>query len=107
MGAFCESVVFVSVRVRLNLNPAIWETIAATGERWTLRLWGIREAEPNIHETGANYFGVAEERVSAAWPFTFTESQIWAMRPSLSMRKVLRTMPLKLRPMNFFMRHWP
>ena len=58
---------------------------------------------------GKVYFGVvvAEARVSAAWFFTRTESQIWAMWPVLSMRKVVRTIPLKVRPMNFFMRHWP
>src|SRR5690606_12360424 len=37
-----------------------------------------------------------------AWPGTFTGCQRWATRPSGSIRKVLRTMPITFRPYMFF-----
>jgi hypothetical protein len=44
---------------------------------------------------------------SPAWPFTRTSSQISSILPSAPIRKVLRTIPLKILPMNFFGRHTP
>jgi hypothetical protein len=67
----------------------------------TAAIEGVRDALRVI-----GYFEAAA-RVSAAWPLTRTASQIWAILPSSSIKKVLRTIPLKLRPMNFFMRHCP
>src|ERR1700743_1085296 len=95
------------VWVGLNLNPAFCRTNAVQGGEWNGcgRRIDLGEVEskppPSQTEGGAPrgrlgtatverfYFEEAAERVSAAWPFTFTASQICSILPSGPIRKVL------------------
>ena len=44
---------------------------------------------------------------SATWPGTLTLCQTWRTTPSLSMRKVARSIPMYLRPYMLFSTHTP
>src|SRR5216684_863423 len=58
--------------------------------------------EAVIERVKIAYFLEITLRTSEAWPLALTRGQTASILPVLPMRKELRTMPMKVRPMNCF-----
>ena len=67
-------------------------------------MYGVRDSRrefvPRIVTAG--YFLVILSSTWAGWPLDLTRGQSSSILPVLPMRKELRTMPMKVRPMNCF-----